>query len=65
MPMQLSVVATVSAASMIAGLGGNIYNREHHRRSHILYSLSLAPSGQLRYRPRSCHITDRATTTCN
>ncbi|KAI0373855.1 MFS general substrate transporter [Pilatotrama ljubarskyi] len=26
---KLSVVATVSAASMIAGLGANIYNREH------------------------------------
>ncbi|KAH9846411.1 MFS general substrate transporter [Lenzites betulinus] len=26
---KLVVVATVSAASMIAGLGGNIYNREH------------------------------------
>ncbi|KAI0330794.1 MFS general substrate transporter [Cubamyces sp. BRFM 1775] len=29
-PRKLLVVATVSAASMIAGLGGNTYNREHH-----------------------------------
>ena len=28
-PIQLVVVATVSAASMIAGLSANIYNREH------------------------------------
>ncbi|KAI0770404.1 MFS general substrate transporter [Fomes fomentarius] len=37
---KLSVVATVSAASMIAGLGGNIYNREHRRRLHILSAIS-------------------------
>ncbi|KAI8971143.1 MFS general substrate transporter [Trametes punicea] len=32
---KLSVVATVSAASMIAGLGGNIYNREHSAKTSV------------------------------